>query len=114
MGKVTAVSMRSEFQIPGREGVSAALAALVVVLAEVPVQRLGIGGGEVAFDTLFCHPGVQVPGRADVGADRCFFVRAALAVGLSPEVLLELGDRRAPVTGRDGRPAVGVGWSRGE
>jgi hypothetical protein len=63
------------------QGVGAALAALEVVLAELPVEQPGVRNGEVALDSLGCHPHVQVLAREDVGLDRPVLVRTPVCPG---------------------------------
>jgi hypothetical protein len=83
-------------QVP-LERVRAALPMFEVILTEVPVEQGDVRDGEVPGDPAGRHPAVQVPGRADVAADRLFFVRSAIPVVDGPEMVLELGERRFPV-----------------
>ena len=76
-------------------GMGAALAACLVVLAEVPVEHCGVDGREVAIEAVGGHPRVQRLSRKDIGADGRFLVRAAVPVVDGAQVLVELlqGDR---------------------
>src|SRR5581483_12212978 len=79
------------------QGVRAALAVPVEVVAEVPVEQVSVHHVEVAVDPAFGEPRVEVLGRADVCVDAGFLVRAVISVGDGPQVIRELGDRRLPV-----------------
>jgi hypothetical protein len=98
-------------QVP-LERVRAALAVVVVVLPEIPVQQGRIQRGEIAVESAGAEPCVQIAGRVHVGVDRCLLVMPFIAVRRGPQVVGEFGDRGLADTEVD-LPGCGPGGGPG-